>query len=105
MTVVNGWGNYCHYQVMEKVKTHTEQRLRKNLMKPHKVKDREVGEGREGRFSDVERYRFYGVYKIPAEAGARRMLWREEYRRAVCRKRHARLDGRGQVSPRPLSQE
>jgi RNA-directed DNA polymerase len=36
--------NYFHYgnstQAMEKLKTHAEERLRKHLMKRHKVKDR-----------------------------------------------------------------
>jgi RNA-directed DNA polymerase len=69
---LNGWVNYFHYrnsnQVMEKVKTHTEQRLRKHLMKRHKVKDRGIGEGR---FPSVELYRRYGLYKVPTAAGWR----------------------------------
>lgn len=39
---LKGWANYFHYrnsnQVMEKVKTHAEQRLRAHLVKRHKVK-------------------------------------------------------------------
>jgi RNA-directed DNA polymerase len=69
---LNGWVNYFHYrnsnQVMEKVKTHTEQRLRKHLMKRHKVKDRGIGEGR---FPSVDLYRRYGLYKVPTAAGWR----------------------------------
>jgi RNA-directed DNA polymerase len=69
---LNGWVNYFQYrnsnQVMEKVKTHTEQRLRKHLMKRHKVKDRRIGEGR---FPSVELYRRYGLYKVPTAAGWR----------------------------------
>ena len=69
---LRGWANYFHYrnsnQVMEKVKTHAEQRLRQHLMKRHKVKDRGVGEGR---FPSVELYRRYGLYKVPTAAGWR----------------------------------
>lgn len=67
---LKGWVSYFHYrnsnQVMEKVKTHTEQRMRKHLMKRHKVKDRGIGEGR---FPSVELYRRYGLYKVPTAAG------------------------------------
>ena len=67
-----GWVNYFHYrnssQGLEKVKTHTEQRLRTHLMKRHKVKDRGIGEGR---FPSVELYRRYGLYKVPTAAGWR----------------------------------
>jgi hypothetical protein len=69
---LNGWVNYFHYrnssQVMEKVKTHAEQRLRVHLMKRHKVKDRGIGEGR---FPSVDLYRRYGLTKIPTAAGWR----------------------------------
>jgi RNA-directed DNA polymerase len=69
---LNGWVNYFHYRnsnlVMEKVKTHAEQRLRKHLMKRHKVKDRGIGEGR---FPSVNLYRRYGLYKVPTAAGWR----------------------------------
>jgi RNA-directed DNA polymerase len=67
---LRGWVNYFHYrnsnQVMEKVKIHAEQRMRKHLMKRHKVKDRWIGEGR---FPSVELYRRYGLYKVPTAAG------------------------------------
>ena len=67
---LKGWANYFHYrnsnQVMEKVKTHAEQRLRAHLMKRHKVKDRGIGEGR---FPSVDLYRRYGLYKVPTAAG------------------------------------
>jgi len=67
---LQGWVNYFHYrnstQVMEKVKTHAEQRLRTHLMKRHKVKDRGMGEGR---FPSMDLYRRYGLYKIPTVAG------------------------------------
>ena len=69
---LRGWANYFHYrnsnQVMEKVKTHAEQRLRKHLMKRHKVKDRGIGEGR---FPSVKLYGRYGLYKVPTAAGWR----------------------------------
>ena len=72
---LKGWVNYFHYrnsnQVMEKVKTHAEQRMRKHLMKRHKVKDRGVGEGR---FPSVDLYRRYGLYKVPTAAG-----WKSAY--------------------------
>lgn len=67
---LHGWVSYFHYRnsnlVMEKVKTHAEQRLRTHLMKRHKVKDRGIGEGR---FPSVELYRRYGLYKVPTAAG------------------------------------
>ncbi len=67
---LSGWANYFHYrnsnQVMEKVKTHAEHRLRTHLMKRHKVKDRGIGEGR---FPSVDLYRRYGLYKVPTAAG------------------------------------
>ena len=67
---LNGWVNYFHYRnsnlVMEKVKTHAEQRIRMHLMKRHKVKDRGIGEGR---FPSVDLYRRYGLYKVPTAAG------------------------------------
>jgi RNA-directed DNA polymerase len=69
---LRGWVNYFHYrnsnQVMEKVKTHAEHRLRRHLMKRHKVKDRGIGEGR---FPSVDLYRRYGLYKVPTTAGWR----------------------------------
>jgi len=69
---LRGWVNYFHYRnsnpVMDKVKTHAEQRMRRHLMKRHKVKDRGIGEGR---FPSVELYRRYGLYKVPTAAGWR----------------------------------
>ncbi len=47
---LRGWSGYFHYRnsngVLEKVKTHAEECLRKHLMKRHKVKDRGIGHGR-----------------------------------------------------------
>ena len=69
---LSGWANYFRYrnsnQVMEKVKTHAEQRLRGHLMRRHKVKNRGIGEGR---FPSVDLYRRYGLYKVPTVAGWR----------------------------------
>lgn len=69
---LNGWVNYFHYrnssQVLEKVKTHAEHRLRVHLMKRHKVKDRGIGAGR---FPSVDLYRRYGLTKIPTAAAWR----------------------------------
>ena len=69
---LRGWVNYFHdrhsNQVMEKVKTHTEQRVRTHLRKRHKGKDRGIGAGR---FPSVDRYRRYGLYKVPTAAGWR----------------------------------
>ena len=67
---LSGWVGYFQYrnstQVMEKVKTHTEQRMRTHLMRRHKVKDRGIGEGR---FPSVDLYGRYGLYKVPTVAG------------------------------------
>lgn len=67
---LRGWVNYFHYknssQVMNKVKTHAEERLRMHLMKRHKVKDRGVGLGR---FPSQKLYEQYGLYKVPTTAG------------------------------------
>ena len=69
---LTGWANYFHYRnsnrVMEKVKTHAEQRMRMHLMKRHKVKDRGIAEGR---FPSVDLYGRYGLTKIPTAAGWR----------------------------------
>jgi RNA-directed DNA polymerase len=62
--------NYFRYRdsnlVMEKVKTHAERRPRTHLMKRHRVKGGEIGEGR---FPSVDLYRRYGLYKVPTAAG------------------------------------
>ena len=85
---LRGWTNYFHYKnsskVLDKVKTHAEERLRTHLMKRHKVKDRGTGIGR---FPSQQLYTRYGLYKVPQRlAGKRRMPWREEHRKAVCGK-------------------
>jgi RNA-directed DNA polymerase len=73
---LTGWVTYFHYYrnsnlVMEKVKTQAEHRMRRHLMKRHKVKDRGIGEGR---FPSVDLYRRYGLYKVPTAA-----VWRSAH--------------------------
>lgn len=67
---LRGWSGYFHYRnsngVLEKVKTHAEECLRKHLMKRHKVKDRGIGLGR---FPSQQLYAKYGLYKVPTKAG------------------------------------
>jgi RNA-directed DNA polymerase len=67
---LRGWTNYFHYKnsskVLDKVKTHAEERLRMHLMKRHKVKDRGIGIGR---FPSQQLYTHYGLYKVPTTAG------------------------------------
>ncbi len=69
---LRGWVNYFHYrnssQVMGKVKTHAEDRLRTHMMKRHKVKDRGTGLRR---FPSRDLYDCYGLYKVPTVAGWR----------------------------------
>ena len=72
---LRGWSNYFHYRnsngVLEKVKTHAEERLRTHLMKRHKVKDRGIGSGR---FPSQRLYTKYRLYKVPTTAG-----WKSAY--------------------------
>ena len=67
---LRGWSNYFHYRnsskVLEKVKTHVEERLRTHLMNRYKVKDRGTGMGR---FPSREFYTRLGLYKVPTTAG------------------------------------
>ena len=67
---LRGWTGYFHYRnssgVLEKVKTHAEECLRKHLMKRHKVKDRGIGLGQ---FPSQQLYAKYGLYKVPTKAG------------------------------------
>ena len=67
---LRGWTNYFHYKnsskVLDKVKTHAEERLRTHLMKRHKVKDRGTGIGR---FPSQQLYTRHGLYKVPTTAG------------------------------------
>ncbi|WP_031435215.1 group II intron reverse transcriptase/maturase [Methylomarinum vadi] len=69
-SVLRGWVNYFHYgnssQALERVKWHTEERMRTHLMKRHKVKDRGAGLGR---FPSQQLYTKYGLYKVPTTAG------------------------------------
>ncbi len=67
---LRGWTNYFHYRnssnVLEKVRTHAQERLRTHLMRRHKVKDRGTGMLR---FPTEELYTRYGLYKVPITAG------------------------------------
>jgi RNA-directed DNA polymerase len=67
---LRGWVGYFHYRnsskVLDKVKTHAEERLRTHLMRRHKIKDR--GSALE-RFPRQKLYANYGLYKVPATAG------------------------------------
>lgn len=66
---LRGWTGYFHYRnssgVLEKVKTHAEECLRKHLMRRYKVKDRGIGLGR---FPSQQLYAKYGLYKVPTKA-------------------------------------
>ncbi|MFY9259762.1 MAG: group II intron reverse transcriptase/maturase [Gallionella sp.] len=74
---LRGWASYFHYRnsngVLEKVKTHAEERLRQHLMKRHKVKVKDRGIG-QGRFPSQQLYAKYGLYKVPTRAG-----WKSAY--------------------------
>ena len=83
---LRGWTNYFHYRnsscVLGKVKTYAEERLRKHLMKRHKVKSRRIGAGR---FQSRQFYTKYGLYKVPTTAGWKKAHASvEEHRKAVC---------------------
>ncbi len=72
-SALRGWVNYFHYgnssRALEKVKLHTEERMRIHLMKRHKVKDRGTGLAR---FPSQQLYTRYGLYKVPTTAGWKR---------------------------------
>jgi group II intron reverse transcriptase/maturase len=67
---VRGWVGYFHYRncsrVLEAVKYHVEERLRTQLRKRHKIKDRGTGYFR---FGNRTLYGKYGLYKVPTTAG------------------------------------
>jgi len=67
---LRGWVNYFQYRnsslAMSKVRNHAEERLRTNLRKRHKVKDRGTALKR---FRSPSLYERYGLYKPPMEAG------------------------------------
>ena len=67
---LRGWVGYFHYrnssQVLGKVRTYAEERLRTHLMKRHKVRNRGIGQGR---FPSKELYTRYGLFKVPTTAG------------------------------------
>ena len=67
---LRGWSNYFHYrnssQVLDRVKTHVEERLRTHLKRRHKVRGRGVALER---YSRQKLYACYGLYKVPTTAG------------------------------------
>lgn len=67
---LRGWTGYFHYrnssQVLDKVKTYAENRLRNHLMKRHKIRNR--GEALQ-RFPRQKLYADYGLFKVPITAG------------------------------------
>mgnify|MGYP002725662810 CR=1 FL=1 len=69
---VRGWVGYFHFgnctQSLNKVKEHTEQRVRQHLRNRHKMRCRATG-FRE--FSNRKLYEVFGLYKIPSTAGWR----------------------------------
>jgi hypothetical protein len=66
---LRGWSNYFHYRnctdVMSKVKTHVEERVRTHLRRRHKLADRTQGYKHFPR--DVI-YGRYGLFKLPTTA-------------------------------------
>ncbi|HET7061322.1 MAG TPA: group II intron maturase-specific domain-containing protein [Nitrosospira sp.] len=90
---LRGWVNYFHYRnsgrIFGKVKAHAEERLRTQVMKRHKVKDRGTGLGQFGlgQFPSQKLYTFYGLYKVPTTADwktAQVLAWGTS--KAACRK-------------------
>lgn len=67
---LRGWTGYFHYrnssQMLDKVKTYAENRLRNHLMKRHKIRNR--GEALQ-RFPRQKLYADYGLFKVPITAG------------------------------------
>ena len=67
---LRGWSNYFHYRnsskVLDKVKTHAEERLRTHLMNHHKVRNRVAGIEQ---YPRQKLYMHYGLYKVPTMAG------------------------------------
>jgi RNA-directed DNA polymerase len=67
---LRGWVGYFHYRnsskVLDKVKTHAENRLRNHLMKRHKIRNREEALKR---FPRQKLYADYGLFKVPVTAG------------------------------------
>ena len=67
---LQGWVGYFHYRnstkVLDKVKTHAENRLRTHLMRRHKITDRGTALQR---FPRQKLYADYGLFKVPVTAG------------------------------------
>ena len=70
---VQGWVGYFHFgnctQSLNKVKEHTEQRVRLHLRRWHKIRCQATGFRV---FPNRKMYEVYGLYKIPTTAGWRR---------------------------------
>lgn len=66
---LSGWCNYFHYRnssrALEKVKNHTEERMRTHLRRRYKVKCRDTAMGR---FTRSVLYNHYGLYPVPTYA-------------------------------------
>jgi len=69
-TVVRGWVGYFHVRNCSKTLTrlrgHLEERMRTQLRKRHKIRDRKMGFVR---FTERDLYGKYGLYKVPTTAG------------------------------------
>ena len=67
---VRGWVGYFHHgncsKVLEHVRGHVEERLRTQLRKRHKIKDRRKGFAL---YPNRVLYRQYGLFKVPTSAG------------------------------------
>ncbi|MDO8444675.1 MAG: group II intron maturase-specific domain-containing protein [Deltaproteobacteria bacterium] len=69
-STLRGWVGYFHIRncskSLEEVRGHVEQRLRTQLCKRHKVRDRKTGYAR---FGNRVLYEKYGLYKVPTSSG------------------------------------
>ena len=67
---VRGWVGYFHVRTCSRTLTrlrgHLEERMRTQLRKRHKIRDRKMGFAR---FTDRDLYGKYGLYKVPTTAG------------------------------------
>jgi len=67
---LRGWSGYFHYRncstVLGRVKTHTEERVRTQLRRRHKLRSRAQGYSR---FPNAHLYDHVGLFEIPTTAG------------------------------------
>jgi len=67
---LRGWSGYFHYRncstVLGRVKTHTEERVRTQLRRRHKLPSRAQGYIR---FPNAHLYGHVGLFKVPTTAG------------------------------------